>query len=224
MTVEKEEFHTEYSKRWEEKFWGREGGLPQGEAFDAARSSPVLTKLLSSGEVDVKGLRAFVPGCGRGYDVVEFVRQGADVVAGLELAPTAQKEAALYLSEQLTEEESAKAQVYAGDFFKWQHHSTSSWDVGFDYTFMCALHPDMRSNWAAAWARHLGPGGLLICLAFPVVPDDGQQGPPWPVSVELYKQLLLPQGFVCEREEAVPPELSHPNRDSKEWLLIFKRQ
>ena len=25
----------------------------------------------------------------------------------------------------------------------------------YDYTFMCALHPDMRGDWAAAWARYI---------------------------------------------------------------------
>ena len=30
-------------------------------------------------------------------------------------------------------------------------------------------------------------------------------------------------GFVLERHEAVPPELSHPGREGKEALLIYRR-
>lgn len=78
----------------------------------------------------------------------------------------------------------------AGDFFKWQ--SEAPFEGGYDYTFFCALHPTMRQDWAAAWARHLKPDALLVCLAFPL--NHTQEGPPWPVTVDDYKKLLLPQG------------------------------
>lgn len=39
---------------------------------------------------------------------------------------------------------------------------------GYDYTFLCALHPSMRQRWAAAWARHLVPGGELVTMVYPV--------------------------------------------------------
>lgn len=85
-------------------------------------------------------------------------------------------------------------QVFVGDFFKWQHESVPSWDVGYDYTFMCALHPTMRPDWAAAWARYLAqPGSQLVCLAFPLN-SDSETGPPWAVTVQQYKDLLRPHG------------------------------
>lgn len=48
------------------------------------------------------------------------------------------------------------------------------------------------------------------------------QGPPWPVTPELYKQLLLPAGFTCVKLEPVPPALSHPNRAGQEYLGVWK--
>ena len=85
--------------------------------------------------------------------------------------------------------------MHAGDFFKWQHPSIAAFDAAYDYTFFCALHPAMRKDWAAAYARHLAPGASLACLAFPVVPaGEGQAGPPWPVKPQDYKELLLPLG------------------------------
>ena len=65
--------------------------------------------------------------------------------------------------------------------------------AGYDYTFMCALHPDMRPDWAAAWARFLKPGGTLACLVFPV-DSERQTGPPWPVTPEIYEDLLSKHG------------------------------
>jgi hypothetical protein len=38
----------------------------------------------------------------------------------------------------------------------------------------------MREGWAAAWARHLKPGGQLVTLVYPVDPerdDDTGDGP-----------------------------------------------
>ena len=63
----------------------------------------------------------------------------------------------------------------------------------------------MRTRWAEAWARWLKPGGELVTLMFPVE-EEGRQGPPWPVPVQLYKSVLTPQGrfghppvFVAQR-------------------------
>lgn len=58
---------------------------------------------------------------------------------------------------------------------------------------MCALHPDMRADWAASWARLLKSGGLLKTLIFPVDPER-QTGPPWPVTPEIYEELLTKNG------------------------------
>jgi hypothetical protein len=33
-----------------------------------------------------------------------------------------------------------------------------------------ALHPDMRKDWAAGWARLLAPGAELATIIFPVGP------------------------------------------------------
>lgn len=218
-----EEVNNEYHSRWE-TMWTAEGGLKPGQLFDAARSPPMLSAQLAAGSLPAAGAHVLIPGCGRGYDVVLFVRAGAASVAGLELAPTAQAAASAYLAETLTPEEGAKAEVFSGDFFKWQHPTEGhSFDLGFDYTFLCALHPDMRADWAASWARLLRPGGHLACIAFPLDPER-TTGPPWPLTVQLYKDLLLPAGFALEKEESIPADLSHPARSGKECWLVFRRQ
>lgn len=61
-----------------------------------------------------------------------------------------------------------------------QSHAVPHWlpqgvfDLGYDYTFLCALHPDMRKDWATAWAQLLRPGGYLLTLIFPVDPEMDQ--------------------------------------------------
>ena len=57
------------------------------------------------------------------------------------------------------------------------------------------MHPSMRQSWATHWSRHVRPGGLLVTLVFPIKPDeDPNVGPPFPVSPQLYTQLLGPHG------------------------------
>ncbi|GLC42206.1 hypothetical protein PLESTB_000642300 [Pleodorina starrii] len=226
-----------YSDRWEQ-IWG--AGLARGERFDAAAASPALVDLLQSGRVDVKGARVLVPGCGRGYDLPVFRSAGAAEVVGLELAPSAVREAREYLGEvthpsshpggeagQQGQQEAAQGadpamRVEAGDFFEW---TDGGFDMGYDYTFGCAMHPSARAQWAQSWGRQLRPGGLLVALVFPVNPEaDPAVGPPFPVSPDLYTQLLGPQGFEVTYQQPVPGELSHPTRAGREVMMLLRKK
>ena len=83
----------------------------------------------------------------------------------------------------------------------------------------------MRKDWGPSWHRILRPGGLLITLIFPVEDDQDRVGPPWPVTPELYKDLLLKnEGFVLRSLEKVPDEQSHPKRAGKEYMAVWERQ
>ncbi|KAK3035404.1 hypothetical protein RJ639_032932 [Escallonia herrerae] len=91
------------------------------------------------------------------------------------------------------------------DFFTW--HPTELFDLIFDYTFFCAIEPDMRSAWARKIQNLLKPDGELITLMFPV--SDHVGGPSYKVSVADYVDVLQPVGFkamsIVENELAVAP-------------------
>lgn len=125
-----------------------------------------------------------------------------------------------YVKGELNLELAGRAEVVLGDFFDGAAHQP--YDVGYDYTFMCALMPEMRPEWAAAWAGHLRPGGILATLVFPVDPEK-MGGPPHAVTPEIYKELLEPAGFALRSMEAVPPEQSHPGRCGKEFMAVWER-
>ena len=44
----------------------------------------------------------------------------------------------------------------------------NSFDFAYDYTFLCALQPDMREQWASTYARLLKPDGVLMTVVFPI--------------------------------------------------------
>jgi methyl halide transferase len=90
--------------------------------------------------------------------------------------------------------------------------------------FFCALHPGMREAWAAGWARRIKPGGALVALCFPVTYAD-RMGPPWPVTVEDYENVLIPRGFVCAGIQPVEDaDATTPARAGKEILTIWMKE
>uniref|UniRef100_A0A383W5P7 Uncharacterized protein n=1 Tax=Tetradesmus obliquus TaxID=3088 RepID=A0A383W5P7_TETOB len=218
---------SEYNQRWF-NIW--HDGLQKGQQFDKGAPSPQLMQLLSSGQLQVQGKRALVPGCGRGYDVVAFAAAGASLSVGLDICPDAIAAANKQCDEQLAghpdaAKVSAATELAVADFFSYCHSSGQLFNVGYDYTFLCALHPDMRSSWAEGWARLLQPGGELLTMVYPVDPSrDANTGPPWPVTPDLYKQLLPPAGFELVSLEPIPAGLSHEGRQGREWLGRWRRQ
>jgi hypothetical protein len=129
-----------------------------------------------------------------------------------------------YIQSQLASQ-SSRAKVTQGDFFRFEDESSHGYDIGFDYTFLCALMPEMRVQWASSWHRILRPGGLLITLIFPVDSEMEMKGPPWPVTPEIYKELLVEKGglFKLKSLEKVPDEQSHPGRSGREYMAVWER-
>ncbi|CAL5869480.1 uncharacterized protein PFLUO_LOCUS3709 [Penicillium psychrofluorescens] len=123
-------------------------------------------------------------------------------VYGLEISATAVKAAENYAAAEMqnpsayhfgsrespsSPDSPGTATFLQGDFFssKWESKGgvdgTTKFDLAYDYTFLCALHPTQRTQWAASMARILKRDGhgVLICLEFPLYKDPQLPGPPW---------------------------------------------
>lgn len=196
-------------------------------AFDAGGSARALLDLLASPPAPLRplgGARVLIPGAGRGYDAATFVRAGAAEAVALDIVPAAIDAATAWLSESNAP---PTARAACGDFFSLPPDVGPPFDVGYDYTFFCALPPAWRAAWGAAWAAALKPGGTLIALQFPMSPPDdpARPGPPWPVSHDAYAAALQPAGFrrvYCER---VPDGHSFASgvhdRNGREWVSVW---
>lgn len=84
--------------------------------------------------------------------------------------------------------------VHAGDFFKYTPDE-GAFDIGYDYTFFCAIHPSMRNDWAKTWARLIAKGGELVALVFPDDPSR-KSGPPFYSDPKVANQLLEDNGKI----------------------------
>ncbi|XP_073309425.1 thiocyanate methyltransferase 1-like [Primulina huaijiensis] len=167
--------------------------------WDLGGATPVLLHLYNTGDLP-KG-RALVPGCGSGYDVVAIACSERYVV-GIDISDNAIAKA----TELSCASPNAEHFTFLKeDFFTW--HPAELFDLIFDYTFFCAIEPDMRSAWASKTHDLLKPDGELITLMYPI--EDREGGPPYKVSVADYEDVLHPAGFratsIFENELAIAP-------------------
>lgn len=181
--------------------------------WDAGASAPSLVELVESDTLP-KG-RALVPGAGSGYDVLTLAGPERKAV-GLDLAPGAKRRFEALRDEMGVPAE--QAEVVVGNFFEWQ--PDEPFDVIWDYTFLCAIDPEMRSKWAERVDELLAPDGELVTLIFPIVDKDPDDGPPYAMSPELVRGLVAPRFEPIYLE---PVAHSHPGREGKEWLGRWRR-
>jgi methyl halide transferase len=192
--------------RWEQ-MWQR--GIVPGDFFDRECASPALVDLLSrSGVKD--GRSAFVPGCGRGYDVVELAASGLfGSVIGLDYAPTGVAAAKEFVASKPGTE---RASLVCEDFFKYKGVD-GGFSFIYDYTFLCALPVGRRPEWARKMAELIAPDGVLVTLMFPLDKPLSDGGPPYGVSLAIYDELLGDVGLeVVDGPHILPDALAHHDR------------
>jgi len=182
--------HAGASPHWEQ-MWN--GGLGRGQAFDVGGVSAALASELTRMSRPAPGSSALVPGCGRAYDALALARHGFSSVVAVDIAPTAVERANEEL-EGTSDPAAAKVSVRCADFFE---DATDSFDFIWDCTFLCALDPLVRGQWATQQKKLLKPGGTLLTCVFPICQKVG--GPPYAMSVPLVRDLLTPIGFKSVR-------------------------
>ena len=177
--------------------------------MEALKSKPFLVDSPFEGVASKRRKKALIPGCGRGYDVLLFSSYGFDAY-GLDAAPSAVKAAQRLAQDQGKEQHypvqniqngRGSAEFFVADFFKDDFLSQThpqiqdgTFDLIYDYTFLCALPASLRPQWAARMSQLLSPGGALICLEYPLGKDPKSGGPPHGLESELYEQLLAKPG------------------------------
>ncbi|MCK6481909.1 MAG: TPMT family class I SAM-dependent methyltransferase [Planctomycetes bacterium] len=183
------------------------------DRWDIGGPSPPLVAALGRGEVRPPG-RALVPGCGRGHDVRLLAERGFDAL-GVDFAPRAVAGARA-----LARAVGARgARFERRDLFRLPRTFDGAFDLVFEQTSFCAVHPDRRDAWARAMHRALRPGGLLLAL-FLVHPYE--EGPPFGTSRAEVRHRFVASGLFRLEAARVPAE-STPARQGKEWMAFLRR-
>jgi len=189
---------------WEEAY--QKGAAP----WDKGEPSPPMVQYLERNTV--RG-RTFVPGCGRGHEVALAVAHGLDAI-GLDIAPTGiAKARALY--PQLA------GRFVVGDLFNPAAELHNAFDVVLEHTCMSGLHPSLRAGYRRGIDLTLRTGDLLIGVWF-INPDldPGEEGPPYPFSVEDLTAFFA-DGY--EVVEDYVPDVAFPGRKGRERVRVLRR-
>ncbi|ORX94961.1 Thiopurine S-methyltransferase [Basidiobolus meristosporus CBS 931.73] len=193
----------DWDRRWKEGATG----------WDAGKVSPALVQLLEERKFQLPEGKGLVPGCGKGYDVAYFCSFDRETV-GLDISPSAVEIANKYWEGKATQ---GKKPVFElGNFFT--DKFPTKFGFAYDYTFFCAIDPEMRAQWGERYAEIIQPGGVLIALMFPL--DQHEGGPPFSVSVDAYK-AALEKSFDLESLEDCK---SHAGREGKEKISVWRRK
>lgn len=146
---------------WENLYQTNETGWDRGEA------SPALARWLTQGMFR-QGSRILVPGCGRGYEVLELATHGFDVTA-LDLAPSA-----IETLDSTLNHAGVRATTQCIDIFEYE--AVEQFDVVYEQTCLCAIEPEQRELYAHHLRQWLKPDGLLL---FSMMQTGASGGPPF---------------------------------------------
>jgi SAM-dependent methyltransferase len=124
--------------------------------------------------------RIVIPGCGRGIEPLELAKRGFQVLA-IDFAETAVE----FQAQQLNEF-GAMASVAEEDIFTYT--PSDPFDVVYEQTCLCAIHPVRRSDYEKSIFRCLKPGGLMLALFMQT--KGGNDGPPFHCDIADMKTLF----------------------------------
>ncbi|KAI9892024.1 MAG: hypothetical protein M1814_002219 [Vezdaea aestivalis] len=229
---------SKWSALWTQEFTPWDRGLPNPALFETLTQHEELfdDSVFADDSQNHRRKRALVPGCGKGYDVMLLASFGYDAY-GLEIASGA-IEGAKKLSVDEAEKYPAineevgrgKTEFIQGDFFsnEWesQIEGGASFDIIYDYTFLCALDPPLRPAWAERMSQLLGnkPDSSLICLEFPTYKDPAIGGPPHGLPAKVYVGHLSNPGKPLDYDDK--GDLSNEallTEPAKNALVVVKR-
>lgn len=173
--------------------------------WDRGQTSPALQHWLNSN--DLKPGKILVPGCGKGYEVIELAKLGFDVTA-IDIASSAIESLKSKLSE-----ENISAKVIQTDLLNWQ--TEKPFDAIYEQTCLCALNPEQWNTYEQKLHQWLKPGGKVFTL-FMQTHQEG--GPPFHCDMGEMEQLFLDSRWNWNSDSG--KIISHPSgREELAFIL-----
>ena len=148
------------------------------------------------------GLRVFVPGCGRSAEPEAFARLGLHVT-GMDVA-----QSAIAWQEKRFAEAGLSGTFLEENALTW--HPETPFDLFYEQTFLCAIHPHQREAYERAAYDQIRPGGKLLAL---FMQKEERGGPPYGCDLAAMHELFAPQRWDWPDGEL--PAFPHPRLGDK---------
>jgi methyl halide transferase len=192
---------------WNHRY--RSGETP----WEKGKPHPELPFLLSAHQgIFASAARVLVPGCGVGHDAALIRAVNKGELIGLDIADEAIERAKSRYAELTISWET-------GDFFSWQ----GSYEVVFEHTCFCAIPVERRTNYVSAMARLIPSGGYLVGIFFLNPDHEGEEGPPFGVSIEELKGFFSPD-FFLEWDQAPQKTFESREGNGRELCMVWRRK
>jgi hypothetical protein len=152
-----------------------------------------------------------IPGCGEDYRTIRaFIAAGFTTTA-VDFSPPAVAQAKAAIGD-------VAARLFVADFFQHDFHATP-FDLIYERTFLCALPPILRDQYAARVAELLRSGGVLAGFFF--YGEEDPDGPPFPLPREKAVRLF-DKNFRLHHGEKVNDSLPifAGREDWQEWQRV----
>jgi len=186
---------------WDQRFrddttpWERPGLHP---AFEDWRAKGAFNDLE----------RVIVPGCGRSPELKAFAVLGKAAI-GADLSATA-----LDWQRENLATDNLKAELIEGDVLLWRPETPL--DGIYEQTFLCAIPPQLRSEYEQTVHDWLKPGGKLFAL---FMQKEEMGGPPYGCAIPAMQKLFPASRW--EWPETDPRAYPHPSLNGKPELAAI---
>jgi len=124
------------------------------------------------------GGRVLIPGCGTDHGVIKAFADAGFEVTAIDFSPVA-------LAKLKKEVGNFDGKIMRADFFK--SNFGRRFDLVYERTFLCAMHPRRWSRYAQRVSKLLRPGGNLIGIFFYGTEPDP---PPYPINKTQAKEIF----------------------------------
>ena len=189
------------SNFWEQRYANNNTG------WDLNTVSPPLKHYIDT--LTNKSLFILIPGCGNAYEAEYLHNQGFENVFIVDLA----EHPLLEFSKRVPD--FPKSHILHLDFF----NLTQKFDLIFEQTFFCALHPEQRLHYAHHTSKLLNSNGCLVGLFFNKEFD--KSGPPFGGNKKEYKNLFKNLFKIKKLENCYN---SIKPRQGSELFFIFEKK
>ncbi|HET8962929.1 MAG TPA: methyltransferase domain-containing protein [Chitinophagales bacterium] len=156
-------------------FWNQRY-LSDNTGWDLGEVSPPLKTFID--QLENKAIKILIPGCGNAHEAEYLLQKGFTNITVVDISEVAVKR----LQKKFAGNNFIK--IVNADFFA----HDGIYDLIFEQTFFCALHPSERENYVKKMYNLLAPAGKLVGVLFNVEFD--KDGPPFGGDENAYRKIF----------------------------------
>ncbi|MBK7109136.1 MAG: methyltransferase domain-containing protein [Bacteroidetes bacterium] len=158
-------------------FWNQRY-LSDNTGWDLGQVSPPIKSFID--HLENKAIKILIPGCGNAHEAEYLLQKGFTNITLVDISEVAVNR----LQKKFAGNNFIK--ILNEDFFA--HEGT--YDLIFEQTFFCALHPSQREHYVKKMYNLLAPARKLVGVLFNV--EFEKDGPPFGGTEEEYRPIFKP--------------------------------